>query len=651
MHTFGFVRVGAAVPRLKVADIDYNLQQIIQLIQAADQNNLAVLAFPELCLTGYTCGDLFLQGLLQDKARQALLALAQATRTNEVVVVVGLPLVIKHRLFNCAAVLQRGEILGIVPKIYLANQKEFYEKRWFSSGQELIRELSNVELTPGYPVPFGQLLFHSPQLGYTLGVEICEDLWAVIPPSSFLAVQGANLLINLSASNELVAKADYRRELIQQQSARCLAGYLYVSAGVHESTTDTVFGGDCLLAENGVILASAPRFQRDNLLLWSEIDVERLNLERLANKTFADSCQLVTPPVPARQVEIQYYRDYDYTSQPLRRHISPHPFIPQDSGARDRRCQEIFQIQVAGLARRLEHTGAKTAVLGISGGLDSTLALLVTCQAFDLLGYPREQVLAVTMPGFGTTDTTYTNALQLMQALAVTCKEIDIKPACLQHFQDIGHDPARHDITYENVQARERTQILMDLANQHGGLVVGTGDLSELALGWATYNGDHMSHYAVNAGVPKTLVKYLVEWVAEHAADPATAACLHRILATPISPELLPPDASGNIQQKTEDIVGPYELHDFFLYYLVRFNLPPRKIAFLADQAFTGRYAGDEIRKWLKVFYRRFFSQQFKRSCLPDGPKVGSVSLSPRADWRMPSDAQVNLWLKELENF
>lgn len=648
MHTYGFVRIGAAVPRLRVADIDYNMEQILKLIQQADQEQLAVLSFPELCLTGYTCGDLFLQGHLLQQAKEALLKLASATRTIDTLIIIGLPLVIKQRLYNCAAVLHRGEILGIIPKIYLANQKEFYEKRWFSSGYDLMREITHFELVPAYRIPVGQLLFNSPQFGFTLGLEICEDLWAVIPPSSALALQGANLLVNLSASNELVAKADYRRELIQQQSARCLAAYLYVSAGVHESTTDTVFGGDCILAENGTILASSPRFQRDNLLLWSEIDVERLNLERLTNKTFADSCQLFTTPVPARQVDIHYRREYDYRARPLQRHISPHPFIPQDSGARDRRCQEIFQIQVAGLAKRLEHTGAKTAVIGISGGLDSTLALLVTCQAFELLGLPRQQIMAVTMPGFGTTDLTYSNALELMQALGVTEIEIDIKPACLQHFQDIRHDPACLDVTYENVQARERTQILMDLANKHGGLVVGTGDLSELALGWATYNGDHMSHYAVNAGVPKTLVRYLIEWVAQHAAARETAACLQRILATPISPELLPPDASGNIQQKTEDIVGPYELHDFFLYYTVRWNLPPRKIAFLAEQAFANRYSKADIQKWLQVFYHRFFSQQFKRSCLPDGPKVGSVSLSPRADWRMPSDAQVRLWLNEL---
>lgn len=647
MMRYGFIKVGAVTPKVVVGDPYSNAQEIAHLIRNADGQGVAVLAFPELALTGYTCGDLFLQQVLLDGAKAGLKYILQETRQTATVAVIGMPIPYQHRLYNCAVVVQKGQILGIVPKTYLPNYKEFYEQRWFTSGFELSGQTDAI-VFDGQEVPFGNLVFDCAELNLGLGVEICEDLWSVIPPSSYLALHGANLVVNPSASNELVAKTEYRRQLVQQQSARCLCGYIYAAAGVYESTTDNVYGGESLVAENGTLLAKAPAFQRETSMLITEVDVQRLVAERQANSSFADGGALAGHQVKVRSIEFHYPTEFLAKEWPLTRFIAKHPFIPAHAGTRDTRCEEIFSIQVAGLAKRLEHTGCKQVVIGISGGLDSTLALLVAVKTMDLLKIDRDHILAVTMPGFGTTDVTYTNALQLMDGLGVTQRTIDIKPACLQHFADIGHDPQIHDVTYENVQARERTQILMDLANKTGGLVVGTGDLSELALGWSTYNGDHMSMYAVNCGVPKTLVKFLIQWVADHQMESNTQKILQNIMATPISPELLPPDSQGQIVQKTEDMVGPYELHDFYLYYAIRFGMPPEKVLFLANQAFAGQYSPAEVKKWLIIFYRRFFSQQFKRSCLPDGPKVGTLSLSPRGDWRMPSDAVVDLWLRDL---
>ncbi|HHW03751.1 MAG TPA: NAD(+) synthase [Thermoanaerobacterales bacterium] len=649
MENYGFIKVASASPKLKVANTDYNINEIEQMMRRADEMGAAIIVFPELCITAYTCGDLFLQRKLLEKAESALFELLDKTEDLDILAAVGLPISIDGRLFNCAAAIQRGSILGIVPKMFLPNYKEFYEKRWFTSGHEISKAVSEIKLK-GHTIPFGHLLFRNSKYDITLGIEICEDLWAVIPPSSYLALSGANIIANLSASNELVAKAEYRRKLVEQQSARCISGYIYAGANVHESTTDLVFGSHCLIAENGIILAESQRFGRDNTIIYAEIDVERLLAERHYNKSFADDYDMETDRRKYRFVE------FDFTKRILindtgnfYRTIDPHPFVPEDPATVSTRCEEIFNIQTTGLARRLEHTGSKKAVLGISGGLDSTLALLVTARTFDMLGIPRQNIEAITMPGFGTTDMTYQNAIELMKSLNVNIREIDIRPACLQHMKDIGQDPSVHDVTYENLQARERTQILMDIANRMGGLVVGTGDLSELALGWATYNGDHMSMYGVNCGVPKTLVRFLVKWVAENIADERTRQVLYKIIDTPISPELLPPDEGGHIRQKTEEEVGPYELHDFFLFYAVRYGMAPRKILFLATIAFKDKYEPEAIKKWLNIFYRRFFNQQFKRSALPDGPKVGSISLSPRGDWRMPSDADNSIWVKDLE--
>ncbi|KNZ71035.1 NAD+ synthetase [Thermincola ferriacetica] len=648
MPNYGFVRVGAATPKLRVADPAYNISEILKIVKEADEKNVAVLVFPELSITGYTCADLFGQKLLLEKAVEFLGELLQQTETLDVLTIVGLPLMVEHKLFNCGVAVHRGRILGAVPKIHLPNYKEFYEKRWFTSGHVLGQSVSEINLLGQY-VPCGRIMIKAEKPSFLLGMEICEDLWAVIPPSSYLALNGADIIANLSAGNELVSKADYRRQLILQQSARCMCGYIYASAGVYESTTDLVFGGHNMIAENGILLKESERFKRDSSLILSEIDVERLASERMLNKTYADNYEINAGSRNFVIVKTEFLKEYNIEDIGLERPVPPYPFVPGNPATVEERCREIFNIQVAGLAKRLQHTNMKHVVLGISGGLDSTLALLVTAQTFDTLHLPAENIIAITMPGFGTTDITYTNALDLMKALHVTIREIDIKPACLQHFKDIGHNAQDLDITYENVQARERTQILMDIANNIGGLVVGTGDLSELALGWATYNGDHMSMYSVNCSIPKTLVKFLVRWVADNIVNEQTAEVLQKVLNTPISPELLPPDTSGTIAQKTEDLIGPYELHDFFLYYTVRFGMHPKKVLFLADCAFKEKYSREEIKKWLKVFYNRFFSQQFKRSCLPDGPKVGTVSLSPRGDWRMPSDAEVRLWLAELD--
>lgn len=647
MTTYGFVKVAAASPKMRVADPKFNISEISKSIREADSSNAAVVVFPELCLTGYTCADLFGQRLLLDRSLQALQELLAENKDADVVAIVGLPLLVDQKLYNCGVVIHKGRVLGVVPKNYPANYKEFYEYRWFTSGNLISKNKTEIDLL-GSQIPFGNLIFRSPQLGYSLGIEICEDLWTVIPVSSYLALNGATIIANLSASNELVNKANYRRQLVAQQSARCICGYVYASSGVHESTTDLVFGGDCMIAENGLLLETSARFNRDSTVIYSEIDIERLETERMVNNTYAENCAIDAGSRTFRTVEIAHTKNYDLENYALIRNVPPYPFIPDNPLIRDERCHEIFNIQVSGLAKRIEHTGLKHAVIGVSGGLDSTLALLVTAKTFNVLGLSLKNIYGVTMPGFGTTDQTYTNAVNLMKSLKIHVSEINIEEACRHHLSDIGHPLDLHDVTFENSQARERTQVLMDLANKLNGLVIGTGDMSELALGWATYNGDHMSMYNVNSSVPKTLVQFLVRWVAENETDQKTRDILCRIIDTPISPELLPPDAHGKISQKTEDIVGPYELHDFFLYYAIRFGMPPAKVLFLANIAFKGKYDKAEVEKWLKVFYRRFFSQQFKRSALPDGPKVGTISLSPRGDWRMPSDAEVSLWLSDL---
>ena len=639
---FGFVKVAAAIPAVKVADCKFNAQQTETQIMVADGKGVQIVIFPELNLTGYSCGDLFSHRILIEQAEMALMQVVNNTRQLDIVSIVGMPVVVNSTLANCAVVFQRGKILGVVPKTYLPNYKEFYEQRWFSSSLTY-DGISEVRLC-GQIVPFGKdLLFETSDTCF--GIEICEDVWAPVPPSSELVLKGAEIIFNMSADTENISKHQYLRSLLAQQSARCLAGYVFSSCGFGESTTDVVFAGNALVYENGSLLAESERFSFSEQLLISEIDVERLRSERLVNTTFAASVRAYGAGNVRRiQAELVNSRDLSLT-----RYIDPHPFVPAGSKLLDERCEEIFSIQVAGLAKRLVHTNCKTVVVGISGGLDSTLALLVCVKTFDKLGLPRKGIVGITMPGFGTTDRTYNNALTLMSSLQVTTKEISIKDACIQHFKDIEHDMSVHDVTYENGQARERTQILMDYANKIGGLVIGTGDLSELALGWATYNGDHMSMYGVNASIPKTLVRYLVNWVAQTGVDVLSRNTLLDIIDTPISPELIPADENGNIKQKTEDLVGPYELHDFFLYYFLRFGMRPAKIFYLAEIAFRGVYDSTTIKKWLTNFCRRFFNQQFKRSCLPDGPKVGSVSLSPRGDWRMPSDASSAMWLKECE--
>ncbi len=635
---YGYVKVAAAVPRVHVADCKFNAGQIEKEIIIADGKGVQIITFPELCITGYTCGDLFAQQLLLEEAELGLMQMLNSTRQLDIISIVGMPVVCEGHLLNAAVVIQKGRVLGVVPKTYLPNYKEFYEMRWFVSASDVPAQ--TIRLC-GQVAPLGtNLLFETSDT--TFGIEICEDVWAAVPPSSSLALQGAEIIFNLSADNESIGKHAYLRSLLSQQSARCLAGYVFSSCGFGESTTDVVFAGNGLIYENGTLLAASERFSLEEQLVVSEIDVEFLRTERRVNTTFAACRRRVAPEVAVRvSTELVNSRELNLT-----RTYDPHPFVPQGPTL-DERCEEIFSIQVAGLAQRLTHTKAKSAVVGISGGLDSTLALLVCVKTYDKLGWPRKGIVGVTMPGFGTTDRTYTNAVDLMTSLGVTVREISIRKACLQHFEDIGHDAAVHDVVYENSQARERTQILMDIANQTGGLVIGTGDLSELALGWATYNGDHMSMYGVNASVPKTLVKHLVKWVAENGMDETSRRTLLDIVDTPISPELIPADENGNISQITEDLVGPYELHDFFLYHFLRGGFRPSKIFYLAARTFKGVYDEDTIKKWLHTFLRRFFNQQFKRSCLPDGPKVGSVSLSPRGDWRMPSDASSEAWLRE----
>ena len=634
----GFIKVAVATPEVKVADCGFNAEQTMQLLQKAEEQGVKVLVFPELGITGYTCGDLVFQDTLLENAKKKMWEIADATAGKDVFVFAGLPLMIKGKLYNVAAAIQNGELLGLIPKYSIPNYSEFSEGRYFKAGKKEVTEI----FLDGHLVPFGMnLLFTCEPLGMTIAAEICEDLWGAIPPSSIHALAGANVLVNLSASNEVTGKAQYRRDLVKNQSARLYSAYLFACAGEGESTTDLVFGGHNLIAENGLLLAESKSFTTG--LLVTEIDIERLRNERRRVGSFdveeKDDYTEIFFLYPSMQNGM--------TETTLTRTIEKAPFVPNGLQEREQRAQEIIMIQASGLKKRLKHTNCKSAVVGISGGLDSTLALLVTCKAFDLLGLDKKGIMSITMPCFGTTDRTYRNALTLATELGTTVKEVPIAESVRKHFEDIGHDEKVHDVTYENSQARERTQVLMDIANECNGMVIGTGDMSELALGWATYNGDHMSMYGVNGSIPKTLVRYLVYYFAEEAKGTELERVLKDILDTPVSPELLPP-TDGEISQKTEDLVGPYELHDFFMYYILRFGFKPEKVLRLAKKAFEGVYEEEVILRWLKNFYRRFFTQQFKRSCLPDGPKVGSIGVSPRGDLRMPSDACAKEWMETL---
>lgn len=631
----GFIKVAAATPDIRVADVDYNKGQIIKQMDEAAEAGAKIIVFPELCITGYTCSDLFLQDILLNSAKKALVKIAEHTKNLDALVFVGVPIAVGGELYNVAAALNHGNILGFTTKSFLPNYGEFYEMRQFRPGPKKAEKI----LFGGKEIPFGpQLLFVENQMANLIvSAEICEDVWSPVPPSIEAAREGATVIVNCSASDETIGKASYREALISGQSARLISGYIYANAGEGESTTDLVFGGHNLIAENGTILAEAKRFS--NGIIYTEFDVQKIANERRKNTTFTETQEHVLPRIPF---------GLEQTETILTRTFPSRPFVPRDDQERAKRCEEILTIQAMGLKKRLAHTHAKSAVVGISGGLDSTLALLVTAKAFDALGLERSGITAVTMPCFGTTDRTYQNACKMSLKVGATLREVRIGDAVMQHFKDIGHDPQDHSVTYENSQARERTQVLMDIANQTGGLVIGTGDMSELALGWATYNGDHMSMYGVNASVPKTLVRHLVQYYADTTDDKELQEVLYDVLDTPVSPELLPPK-DGKIAQKTEDLVGPYELHDFFLYYFLRFGYAPSKIYRIAKYSFAGEYDDETIYKWLRTFCRRFFAQQFKRSCLPDGPKVGTVALSPRGDWRMPSDACVTSWMRDLE--
>lgn len=647
MDNFGYVRVAAAVPTVRPAAITDNADAMVRAFIAACEKGAEVVVFPEMSLTGYTCADLFGQSRLQEAAEEEAARVIEETSARGAVMVFGMPLSRDGRLFNVAVVVRGGkEILGIVPKTYIPDSREYYENRWFASADEA----GFTEITlAGQSVPFGtDLLFrHDTDNRFSFAVEICEDLWAPIPPSSRAAMAGASLLVNLSASNEFVAKADYRRDLVVQQSGRCLAGYVYASAGPGESTTDTVFGGHALVAENGRLLVSSERFPTSTEITMADVDIELLKHERMVSRTFG--------PAARRELDGRLYRSVVFggrlksAKKVVVRKEDPHPFVPASDSVREQRCREIFSIQSTGLATRLDRIGCRDVVIGLSGGLDSTLALLVSVAAYHRLSLPLEGIRALTMPGFGTTERTRGNVEKLCDGLGIPLETIDIRDACTAQMADLKHSGKPEDVAYENIQARHRTALLMNKANMVGGIVIGTGDLSELALGWCTYNGDHMSMYAVNSGVPKTLVRYLVAWAADTTVSPEVKKILEDVLDTPVSPELLPPDDEGRIVQKTEETIGPYELHDFFLYHAIRHGFGPIKVAALTNEAFDGAYDAETIKKWLGVFYRRFFSQQFKRSCIPDGPKVGSIALSPRADWRMPSDATAEEWLKELE--
>jgi NAD+ synthase (glutamine-hydrolysing) len=631
----GFLKVAAAIPEVKVGDCAFNSDKIGKMIKAANDKGVEIVCFPELAITSYTCNDLFFQELLLKSAKEALIKLARDTVKLNIICIAGLPLMFKDKIFNVAAVFGRGRIYGFVPKIHLPNYSEYYEKRWFASAKDISGDKIYLD-TVQQSYPFTpNLLFGDEKVKFA--IEICEDLWVPGPPSAEHCVAGAHIIFNPSASNELTGKRRYRKTLVNQQAARCIAGYVYSGSGWGESTTDTVFSGNAMISENGVLLSEAEPFSFNEQIVVADIDIDRLRSLRSMNTSFNNYTDTDYTVVPI---------DFPKINREIVRYINPHPFVPKS----DDNFDEIFSIQIGGLAKRIMHTGIQKQIIGISGGLDSTLALLVCAKTCDKLNIRRSNIIGVTMPGFGTSNRTYHNAVALMKELGISVREIDITKACLRHFDDIDHNPDIHDVTYENTQARERTQILMDVANQCNGLVVGTGDLSELALGWTTYNGDHISMYAVNVGIPKTLVRHLVKWIADKLPEQNVKEILTDILDTPISPELLPTNDKQEIMQSTEEIVGPYELHDFFLYYMLRLGYSPSKIFFMAKKAFEDIYDNDAILKWMKVFYTRFFTQQFKRSCLPDGPKVGSVNLSPRGDWRMPSDASYSLWIKELSN-
>jgi len=635
---YGYLKVAAISPKLVVANCQYNGNEIINAVKEYDEQ-VSFIVFPELSITGYTCQDLFFQNTLLTSSKQTLSNILEETKYTSVVFIVGMPLKHNNRLYNVAIVMQSGKILGVVPKIYLPNYSEFYEKRWFASGKDIN---CNINIL-GFEVPFSSnTIFASKgKEQASFAIEICEDLWATIPPSSYHVKKGAHMIFNLSASNELVGKYEYRKQLVAQQSAKGICGYVYCSSNINESSTDLVYGGHTIIAENGILLEEGKRFSFEQSAIISEFDIEALSHDRVKNTVF---------------MEDDIYAEYNYVSynlneisiKKLNRTINKTPFVPNDIDKLKIRCEEIFNIQASGLAKRIKHIGLKKVVLAISGGLDSTLALLVTVKAFSKLNLDHKGIIAITMPGFGTTDRTYNNAVSLIKKIGAEFREISIKEACLLHFKDIDFDLNNHDTTYENVQARERYQIAMDVANKEGGMVIGTGDLSELALGWCTYNGDHMSMYSVNSSIPKTLVKYLINYVANDEKNKGIKEILGSIMDTPISPELLPPDENGEIKQKTEDILGPYIVHDFYLYNIIRKGYNPAKVLFLAKQVFKNTYDTTQLVKWLKVFIKRFFSQQFKRSCMPDGPKVGSINLSPRGDWRMPSDASYEIWLKDL---
>lgn len=641
----GLVRVGAAVPSLALGNVKENMKRHLAMMREAKEKHVSIVTFPELSLTGYTCGDLFFQRRLLDDVTDALLALKDEMPEG-ILAVVGAPLEIEGALYNCAVVLHKGEIISAVPKTFLPNNGEFYEKRWFQSGDA--RRDASVAIPKLKTDVCRQAIFETED-GVRFGIELCEDLWAPLPPSTMLSVEGAEIILNLSASNELLSKREYRQQLISQQSARCQCGYVYVSAGMGESSSDLVFSGHSVIASCGTVIRESEGYLADNYLMTADIDIDRIRADRMKQSSFADCAAQVRAmwkqePNILKTMENALLPDDaapDY-------HVSKHPFIPSDKASRQLRCAQILAMQATALARRLAVTGGKV-VVGISGGLDSTLALLAACKAVDMLHLPRTNILGITMPCFGTTDRTYHNALDLMTSLGVSQREIPIHKAVRQHFADIGHDESDHSVTYENCQARERTQVLMDVANKIGAIVLGTGDLSEIALGWCTYNADHMSMYGVNSGVPKTLVRWVIQTAAENEAFSSSRECLQSILDTPISPELLPPDEKGNILQQTEDVVGPYALHDFFLYYAIRFGYPPKKVFELCCIAFKDDFSCETILKWLKNFYRRFWTQQFKRNCMPDGVKIGSIALSPRGDWRMPSDAQYKAWMDECD--
>ncbi len=635
---YGFVKTAAATPKIRVADCEYNAEQIIYLAKEAYENGASLVVFPELCVTGYTCSDLFFQTALLVSAEKAAEKIISSTRELDIVIVFGAPVAVKQSLYNCAITIYKGEILGIVPKVNIPNYSEFYEVRQFTSGKNINECISFagkkcVDISKN-------LIFECSQMSdFSFGVEICEDLWVADSPSINLAKNGASIICNLSSSDDVIGKAQYRRDLVKMQSGKLCCAYIYSDSGFGESTTDMVFSGQNIISENATVISESCRFNHG--IIYADIDVEKLMEERRKTNTYNSNSDI-------DHIKVKYF-DMNKRETKLTRKFPQTPFVPSDKSDLENRCEEIVTIQATGLATRLEHTGINNVVLGLSGGLDSTLALIVCVHTFDMLGLDRKNIHTVTMPCFGTTKRTKSNAEKLAEAYGVSFEEVNISVAVLQHFKDIMHDEKITDVTYENSQARERTQILMDLSNKYNGLVIGTGDLSELALGWATYNGDHMSMYAVNVSIPKTLVRYLTAYESQIANDTLKEVLLD-VLATPVSPELLPPDEEGKIAQKTEDVVGPYELHDFFLYYMVRFGFAPSKIYYMAKIAFSGKYSDEVIKKWLTVFVKRFFAQQFKRSCLPDGPKVGSVTLSPRSDWRMPSDASVNAWLKDLEN-